>query len=137
MTEIRGFKADIHVRFRDLDTLGHVNNSDYFTYFEDSRDTYLKHYDVDFYDPDVYFVLAHISCDYMRPIAYKTKVSIYLECLKIGTKSFQLGYTVANRDDGSIVYAKGESVQVCMDPKTNKAILVSDKLKKLLKETLQ
>ena len=137
MTQPKGFKADIHVRFRDLDTLGHVNNSDYPTYFEDTRDIYLQAQGIDFYDPEIFFILAHISCDYKIPISYKTKVSIYLECLKIGGKSFQLGYTVANRNDPSVVYATGESVQVCFDQKSGKAIPVSEKFKKLLKETLQ
>ena len=137
MKKPKGFKADIHVRFRDLDTLGHVNNSDYPTYFEDARDIFLQAHNVDFYDPEIFFILAHISCDYKIPIAYKTRVSIYIECLEIGNKSFRLGYTVANRDDSEIVYATGESVQVCFDPKANKAIPVSEKLKKLLRETLQ
>jgi acyl-CoA thioesterase FadM len=57
--------TNISVRFRDIDSMGHVNNAVFFTYFEDR---------------------------------------------------------IVNRDDESIVYAKGKSIQIFFDYKNNSTI---------------
>jgi acyl-CoA thioester hydrolase len=132
MGDKNSFKADIHIRWRDLDTIGHVNHSDYFTYFEDARATFLDTHGLDFNDPEVFFILVHVSCDYLKPVAYKCKIAIHIRCLEIGEKSFKFAYAVADRNDESVVYAKGESVQVCLNPKTGKSAQVSKKFKKVL-----
>lgn len=134
MNDQQSFKADIHIRWRDLDTIGHVNHSDYFTYFEDARATFLDAYNLDFNDPEIFFILVHVACDYLKPVAYKCKISVYIRCLEIGEKSFKLTYTVADREDESVVYAKGESVQVCLNPKIGKSVQVSEKFKKVLEK---
>jgi acyl-CoA thioester hydrolase len=137
MNQQKTFKADIHIRFRDLDTIGHVNNSDYFTYFEEARARFLEAHDLDFNDPEVFFILAHIECDYMKPVDYKNKISIYIRCTKVGSKSFTLQYTVADRNDESVVYARGSSVQVCFNPQTNRSVPVSEKFTKALELYVQ
>ena len=35
-------KMDMQIRFNDLDSMGHVNNANYFTYFELARVEYFK-----------------------------------------------------------------------------------------------
>jgi acyl-CoA thioester hydrolase len=119
-----------------LDTIGHVNHSDYFTYFEDARAALLDAHDLNFNDPEVFFILVHVNCDYLKPVAYKCKIAIHIRCLEIGEKSFKFGYAVTDRNDESVVYAKGESVQVHLNPKTGKSAQVSEKLKKALKKYL-
>jgi len=37
MFDFEVFSADIELRFRDMDAMGHVNNAVYFTYFETGR----------------------------------------------------------------------------------------------------
>lgn len=132
MNDQHSFKAEIHIRWRDLDTIGHVNHSDYFTYFEDARAALLDAHGLDFNDPEVFFILVHVNCDYLKPVAYKCKIAVYIRCVEVGEKSFKLAYTVADRADATVVYAKGESVQVCLNPKTGKSAQVSEKFKKVL-----
>jgi acyl-CoA thioesterase FadM len=50
----------------------------------------------------------------------------------IGSKSFGLGYRLADLADESITYATGESIQVCFDYGENKSIAVPDALKQKL-----
>ena len=80
------------------------------------------------------FILAHISCDYLRPIALNAQVSVEIWVTEIGMKSFGLGYKLVDVSDASIAYAKGESVQVCYDYGGNKTVAVSDALKLKLTE---
>jgi acyl-CoA thioesterase FadM len=50
----------------------------------------------------------------------------------IGIKSFGLSYKLFDLPDKSIVYAKGESVQIFYDYRENKPIAVSAALKQKL-----
>ena len=126
------FENNIHIRFRDLDAIGHVNNAVYFSYFEDSRAALLGALGLDFNDPEVFFILAHIECDYFRPILLDSAVAVRIHCENIGGKSFAFAYTVVDPNAEDKVYAKGKSVQVCYDPKINKAISLSEKLRSSL-----
>ncbi len=134
MQEKTPFSYNTHIRFRDLDAIGHVNNAVYFTYFEDSRAALLREYGLDFNAPDVFFILARIECEYKQPIVYDTQIAIHMVCLDVGKKSFRLGYTVTDRHDKSIVHALGESVQVCYDPETSRSVVVSEKLRSMLEK---
>jgi acyl-CoA thioesterase FadM len=80
------------------------------------------------------FILAHISCDYLRPITLDTQLSIEIWVKEIGIKSFGLGYKLADLADASITYATGKSVQVCFDYGDNKPVAVSASLKQKLIE---
>lgn len=128
------FTTPISVRFRDLDAMGHVNNSVFFTYFEEGRKTFF----FEFYrivDPTNFeFILAHMSCDYLRPVKLNSKLILQLWVKEIGKKSFNLGYKLMDISDEAIVYAKGESVQVCYDYKQSKSMEVSEELRRRLTE---
>ena len=76
MTHDTAFQADIHIRWRDLDTIGHVNHSDYFTYFEDARAMLLEAHHLEFGDPEVFFILVRVGCEYVKPVAYKCKIAV-------------------------------------------------------------
>jgi len=128
------FKTPIHVRHRDIDGMGHVNNSVLFTYFAEGRFALFRIFSMDSNFSTFSFILAHISCDYLRPIAPDTRLSLEIWVKEIGIKSFGLGYKLADLSDASITYATGESVQVCFDYGNNKPVAVSDSLKRKLIE---
>lgn len=130
------FKIQIHVRFRDIDGMGHVNNSVFFTYFEEGRKAFFQNISKNS-DRSVFpFILAHIGCDFLSPIRLDTQLSLEMWVKEIGNKSFGIGYNLADLTDGSITYAKGESVQVCFDYRENKSIAVPAELKQKLTEYL-
>lgn len=130
------FKIQIHVRFRDIDGMGHVNNAVYFTYFEEGRTAFFqeitKRTDLSVFP----FILAHIGCDFLSPVKLNTQLSLEMWVKEIGNKSFGLGYSLVDVSDASITYAKGESVQVCFDYRENKSITVPEELKQKLIEYL-
>ncbi len=124
----------INVRFRDIDGMGHVNHAEFFTYFAEGRLALFEKISMDSDFSTFSFILAHISCDYLRPIALNAQVSVEIWVTEIGMKSFGLGYKLVDVSDASIAYAKGESVQVCYDYGGNKTVAVSDALKLKLTE---
>jgi acyl-CoA thioester hydrolase len=110
---------EMQVRFRDLDTLRHVNNSVFMTYLEAAREAYwnaLGHrLDLDGYG----FILARIECDFRAPILYagldRSWVRVRIRCPRFGTKSWEYEYRVEARmedRDAGTLYATARSVQV-------------------------
>ena len=126
------FEIDIEVRFRDLDALGHVNNAVYFTYFEEGRKIFSKTEFQVSHPTEFAFIMAHIQCDYLRPVKLGDRVKLQMWVQDIGTKSFGFGYMLVDVADNAIVYATGESIQVCYDYSENKSIEVPTDMKKKL-----
>ena len=114
--------TDITIRFRDIDSMGHVNNAVFFTYFEEGRKVFL-HKLFNIVNPDEYpFILAHIECDYLKPVRISDPISLHLWVGETGQKKFDLVYTIVDRNNQSIVYASGRSVQIFYDYKKNLTI---------------
>lgn len=103
----------VHVRFSDLDVLGHVNNSVYLTYFESARVHYFKHLlgtDWDWATDSVLLVKNEV--EYIRPILLHDVPKIEIYTAHIGSKSFTFGYNIRVND---VLYSKGSSTLVAFD----------------------
>ncbi len=131
------FSKDIEVRFRDLDALGHVNNAVYMTYFEEGRKSFSHHF-FNVSDPsDFQFIMAHVSCNYIKPVTFSDQIKLQMWVENIGTKSFAFAYKLAGSSDESVVFATGKSVQVCYDYQKAQSIVVPEKMKKTLSSFLK
>lgn len=126
------FSTNIDVRFRDLDALGHVNNAVFFTYFEEGRKHFSKKVFGVLNVSDFKFIMAHIQCDFLRPIQFNDHVILQMWVKDIGTKSFSFEYRLVDFSDETRVYATGESIQVCYDYEKNRSIEVPAKMKERL-----
>ena len=123
------FSTNIEVRFRDLDAIGHVNNAVFFTYFEEGR----KHFSKKVFKvsdvSDFKFIMAHIQCDFIKPIQFNDRVILQMWVKDIGTKSFSFEYRLVDFSDEAMVYATGKSIQVCYDYQKNRSIEVPAKMR--------
>lgn len=120
---------EIPIRFRDLDSLNHVNNAVFFTYFEEGRKTLFFGFK-DF--EALSFILGSISCRYLKPITLDSKICLEMWVSKIGVKSFDLHYRIVDQCDSAIIFATGESTQVCYDYDRNMSIKISESHQKEL-----
>ena len=136
MTESNAFSTPIDVRFRDLDAMGHVNNAVFFTYFEEGRLAFFSSASPGEKFPGFDFILAHITCDYLKPVTIDDPLSLLIRVGKIGSKSFTFDYKVIDRKDPQVVYAAGSSVQVCYDYDKEETVPVSMGLHNLLQQYL-
>lgn len=116
--------TDITVRFRDVDSMGHVNNAVFFTYFEEGRKEFIGSLFKIVEPGDYSFILASISCDFLRPVKLGNSITLQLWVGDIGEKRFNLEYRLVDTGDESIVYAKGRSVQVFFDYEKNKTVTI-------------
>lgn len=123
--------AKIQVRLVDLDVLGHVNNTYYFTYFEMARIHYFRELLGGDWDWQTFgMVLVRNEIDYIHSVLlhHEPEVVVYTE--SVGNKSFTLCYELLV--DG-VVFAKGRSVQVAFNSRTHETIVLPEEMKEALR----
>ena len=87
------FSVPVEVRFRDLDSLGHVNNAVYLTYLEVGRIAYIARLGLT--DPvRPRLLVARIEVDYRRPVHLGEALTVAVRTAEVGRKSFTLAYEV-------------------------------------------
>ncbi len=108
------FELEITPRFRDIDSLGHVNNAVYLTYMEEARTQfYMKTANRKRLE-ELEFILASAKLDFRSPIAWGEIVLVRVWPTRIGTSSFTLRYEMRVKGEGRLV-AEAESVQIAYD----------------------
>ncbi len=113
------YTHELKVRFRDVDMMGHVNNSVYLTYLEEARTgfwEFLFREKKEFWK--INFILASISIDYRAPAFYRDQIEICIRLKGLGTKSFSFNYLIMKKDSGDLV-AEAESVMVMYEYEKN------------------
>jgi acyl-CoA thioester hydrolase len=96
------------VRFRDLDSMGHVNNAVFLTYLEEARIAFLFGRGA----TTESLIVARVEIDYLSPVGLGETVDVGVRCSRLGTKSFDLEYEL---HVGDRVVAEARSVQVFYD----------------------
>jgi acyl-CoA thioester hydrolase len=71
---------------------------------------------------DISFIVAHINCDFRRPIFYGQKVEVGTRITSVGRSSMRLEHRV--EADGSLV-AEGYCILVHYDYKADRSVPVS------------
>jgi acyl-CoA thioester hydrolase len=127
MAEYRFFHP-VDVRYADIDAQRHVNNVVFFTYMETARAQYLQHLGLwdgqDF--ADIGIILVQAECQYLRPIAYKTRVRVGVRTEAIGNKSMTLSYCLEDADQ-DVLYGEGRTVLVAYDYRTQCSLTVPER----------
>jgi acyl-CoA thioester hydrolase len=90
------------VRFRDVDSLKHVNNAVYLTYLESARIAYIRQVsENDDAVGGMAMILARVEIDFRAPAVYDEEIEVGVRPSHVGTKSFHLD---------SPIYANGRLV---------------------------
>ncbi|MDD6209978.1 MAG: thioesterase family protein [Bacteroidales bacterium] len=111
----------IQLRFNDVDTFGHVNNTVYFSFYDLGKTTYfdglkqqnpaLEHVDI---------VIVNLQADFLSPIFPVEQVAVQTAVVELGNKSFKMFQRVINTET-SEVKCVCQTVLVGFDKKTNTA----------------
>jgi acyl-CoA thioester hydrolase len=114
-----GFVHREHVRFNDVDAMGHVNNAVYLTYVEEARIAFLRPLGPTYES----LILARAEIDYRSPLKDGEEVEVGVRCIRLGNSSFDLEYEL--RAGGRVV-AEARSVQVAYDYETSASVPIPD-----------
>jgi acyl-CoA thioester hydrolase len=127
----------IPIRWGDMDAMGHVNNTVYFRYMEQTRiswfDNLLPHRDA---SKGTGIVVASTSCNFRRPMRYPGTVEVKLFTEAPGASSVTTYYELRVNDEPQ-PYADGTAVVVFIDPHTKKPNRIPDAIRNLIKEGTQ
>ena len=123
-------RADMPVRWGDMDALGHVNNIMYFRYFEQAR--------IGWYEGagfgalgegDEGMVIVDNRAEYLRPIVYPATMQVRMAGHSPGRSSFVTTYTIAV--DG-VLHTRGASKIVWVSGATGRSTALPDALRERL-----
>lgn len=121
------FTHDIQLRFADLDTQWHVNNTRYMTFLEDARYAYIT--SLGLFDGksfrDLPLIVARIAIDFLAPIHPGQHVRVLTRVSRLGNKSLTFRFQIQEQSNGSI-FAEAEAIMVAFDYHTQRSIPIPD-----------
>lgn len=103
------------VRFRDCDSMGHMNNAVYSTFLEEAR--------IDVVGDLADFILARVEIDFRAELRAGDEVEVRTRCAHVGTKSAVLEHEM--HVDGRLA-AEAKSVLVGYDYELGQSVALSD-----------
>ncbi len=113
----------ISVRWRDLDEQHHVNNSVYFTYFEQTRISWWESMgELSLRSANTGPVLVTAEATFLRPITYPDTLEIHLYRGDIGRSSYMLHYEIYSQDNPDILIGEGSTKIVWIDYTEGKSV---------------
>ncbi|RUQ30616.1 acyl-CoA thioesterase [Peribacillus cavernae] len=125
-------ETEVTVRFCETDALGHINNTSYFIYLEESR---IKFFEALGYSMDTNewnFIIASTKCDFVNQGYFNQILMIKTFVTKIGTKSFEINHDIVCSQTGQLI-AKGNAIIVFFDFVEQKSKPIPDLLYEGLK----
>jgi acyl-CoA thioester hydrolase len=122
----------IPVRWGDMDAMGHVNNTVYFRYAEQSRIEWLESlgFALDSGQQQA-AVIVNASCTFFVPIAYPATVEVKHFAGKPGRSSVPTYYEMRVVGDDAL-YAEGAAKLVWFDPACGKSMPLPERIRRLL-----
>lgn len=110
-------KIQAQLRFNDIDILGHLNNTVYFSLYDLGKAKYMEEAQLREPGPQPpTSVIADVHCSYIKPVHYGDEIYICTECTEIGEKSFVLEQEMI--DSEGEVRSRCRTVMVYFDPST-------------------
>jgi len=120
------FKHPLQLRYSDFDMLGHLNSAQYATLIELGRLHYFLNIKWDL--TEVSNVVASFKIDFVNEIVPTNEVEVWVRVASLGNKSFKMEYVMASPDEQTI-YARAETIQVCILKKGNKSTPIPDTIR--------
>lgn len=125
-------RAPMQIRFNDVDVLGHMNNTVYFTLYDTAKADYfttVRGRRMDWKSVDV--VVANVNCAYIAPVFFGEEIEVLTTCVSISEKSFKLLQMIREKNTGE-PKSVCETVMVSFDASTQKAVQMPDEWVRML-----
>jgi len=120
---------ELAVQWGEMDALGHVNNTRFFTWFESARIELARR--TGMYDEASLLipVLVNTACDYLKPVVFPAQVCIGVSVTAVGKSSVSMEYAVWRKGEPEVLHARATSVVVMVDRTTRDKALIPDALR--------
>ena len=114
-------RIPISVRWRDMDSMGHVNNAKYIAYLEEARVRWMLTVPGISMQDRIAPVVAANNINYRRPLTWPHDVMVELYVDRLGSSSVTIGHRMVDQIDADVLYSDGSVVVVWMDTQTGKS----------------
>lgn len=122
----------VQLRFSDVDQLGHVNNSVYFSLYDLAKTDYMRLVhgdDMDYRHTSI--VVANLNANFLVPVYFSDKLAIQTATIHLGHKSFVLYQRAICVDTGE-VKCECRTVMVAFDVEAQQAIPIPQEWKEAI-----
>jgi acyl-CoA thioester hydrolase len=130
------FQMVIPIRWGDMDAMGHVNNTIYFRYMEQTR---ISWFDAMGFNPDPKGegpVIINAHCSFIKQFEYPGDVLVKHYLGEIGRSSFETRAVMTRTDNPEVVYAAGGAKCVWVNFPLQKSAPLSEEIKQLIRTPL-
>ena len=113
---------DLQIRFNDIDILGHLNNTVYFSFFDTGKAYFFESIMKSRMDwQRVESVIANIDCAYVSPVYFGDSIEVRTRCTGIYDKSFKIQQVIVDKNPGE-PKAAAETIMVSFNPDTKQSM---------------
>ena len=129
------FQSEMNVEWGDMDALQHVNNVEYFKYFQKARIAYFEKNNSDnlFTESRISTILASTQCKFIYPLKYPDTIVIGARVDSIANDYFTMKYAVISNNNQRLV-AIGDAKVVMFDYEKNKKTSIPEVIKERIIE---
>ena len=131
--ELLVFQMEIPIRWGDMDAMGHVNNTIYFRYMEQTR---ISWFDAMGFRPNPQGqgpIIINASCTFIKQFEYPGTVLVRHYLGAIGRSSFDTRAVMSRTDDCETTYADGAARCVWIDFPKQKSAPLSEDVKTMIR----
>ncbi len=112
--DYRYFQA-ITTRWKDNDAFGHVNNVEYYSYFDTAVTYFLVEHDlIGVMGGEIITVVVETGCRFHAPVAFPDRITVGVRVARIGGSSVRYEIAVFRNDEDAAA-ADGHFVHVYVD----------------------
>ena len=130
------YYLEISLRWKDNDIYGHVNNVNYYSYFDTTANQYLiENGGFNIQNADVVGFVVASKCEYLAPISYPGTITVGLKANKIGTKSVEYGLAIFDGDNQQ-ASAIGTFTHVYVNRQTGKSVEMPSSFRSALEKII-
>lgn len=112
---MKTFQTEIALRWGDMDAMAHLNNVIYFRLMEEARIQWFAALGFSTLPAGEAPILAHASCDFLRPLNYPAVAVVRQEVTRVGRSSVDVAVTIEDRATPGLAAATGHTVIVWYD----------------------
>ena len=106
----------LQTRWADNDVYGHINNVQYYAFFDTAINTYLiREGGLDIHRSAAIGLCVESKCEFKRPLAFPQPLEVGLRVGKLGTSSVRYDLAIFDADEAAEPAASGHFVHVFVD----------------------
>ena len=127
------FVVDLNIEWGDMDALQHVNNIEYFKYFQAARIAYFEKINSDsvFGETPIPLILASTQCKFIYPLTFPDSVSVGVRVDAMADQYFTMKYAVVSQKHQRLA-AIGDAKVVMFDYVNNKKTSIPNEIRKTI-----